>query len=153
MADDKIHTGGCGCGAVRYETRGTPDPVGVCHCRYCQTRTGSAFGISAYFKDEQVKITQGELKEYSFPTESGGSMTNWFCPDCGTTVIEKISMRPDKTSVAGGTFDPPTFWYDITREVFCRTKAPFVANDVEEKHPDFPGHQVVNEDRDPLRGK
>ena len=149
---DEFHTGGCACGAVRYETRGTPFPVGVCHCRYCQTRTGSAFGVSAYFDDDQITVTQGELTEYSFDTESGGSATNRFCPKCGTTVLEKISMRPDKTSVAAGTLDPPTFWCDITREVFCRTQAPFVSNDVEEKHQAFPGHEVVNEDRKPLRG-
>ncbi len=97
-------------------------------------------------------ITQGGLTEFSFDTESGGAVTNWFCPKCGTTVLEKISMRPNRTSVAAGTFDPPTFWFEITREIFCRTKAPFVSNDVEEKHEDFPGHRQVNEDRSALRG-
>lgn len=148
----EIHKGGCACGAVRYETEGDPFPVGVCHCRYCQTRTGSAFGISVYFDDEQVSITQGVLAEYSYQTESGGTATNRFCPKCGTTLFEKISMRPDKTSITGGTFDPPTFWYDITREVFCRTKAPFVSNAVAEKHLTFPAHEKRHVDRDALAG-
>jgi len=149
---EEIHQGGCACGAVRYETRGQPFPVGICHCRYCQTRTGSAFGVSAFFDDDQITITRGELREYSFDTESGGAVTNRFCPKCGTTVLEEISMRPNRTSVAAGTFDPPTFWFEITREIFCRSKAAFVSNDVEEKHEDFPGHSQVNEDRPALTG-
>jgi len=82
---EEIHQGGCACGAVRYETRGQPFPVWICHCRYCQTRTGSAFGVSAFFDDDQITITRGELREYSFDTESGGAVTNRFCPKCGTT--------------------------------------------------------------------
>jgi len=149
---EEIHEGGCSCGSVRYRTRGKPFPVGICHCRYCQTRTGSAFGISVYFDDDQVELTQGELKEFEFQTESGGTTTNYFCPNCGTTVFERISMRPDKISVTGGTFDPPTFWYEVTREVFCRTSAPFVFNDVDEKHSTFPGHKKIHNDRDAISG-
>ena len=36
------HKGGCFCGAVRYETVGKPVRVSLCHCRYCQLRTGTA---------------------------------------------------------------------------------------------------------------
>ena len=45
MSKKKIHQGGCLCGKVRYETDGSPERSGVCHCRYCQLRTGSSFGI------------------------------------------------------------------------------------------------------------
>ena len=65
MDTKEIHEGGCSCGAVRYQTTGKPERVGVCHCRYCQTRTGSAFGVSVYFKDINIQTTSGNLKKPS----------------------------------------------------------------------------------------
>ena len=42
--DMTMHDGGCACGDVRYSTTSEVRRAVVCHCRYCQTRTGSAFG-------------------------------------------------------------------------------------------------------------
>ena len=55
MDTNEIHEGGCCCGAVRYQTTRKPKRVGVCHCRYCQARTGSAFGVSVYFKNVNIE--------------------------------------------------------------------------------------------------
>ena len=51
---------------------------------------------------------------------------NQFCKHCATTLTSRLEVRPNEVGVAGGTFDPPTFWYNITAEVFTRTKAHFV---------------------------
>lgn len=126
----EIHEGGCQCGAVRYRTHGQPAKTAVCHCRYCQTRTGSAFGVSVYFPAEAVELLSGELKDYGFTTESGRSFGTRFCTTCGTSVFWKVGAMPEYTGVAGGTFDPPTFWYEVKREVFTRSRAPFVHTDI-----------------------
>lgn len=120
------HTGGCQCGQLRYEAFGAPVRTGICHCRYCQLRTGSAFGLSVYFADENLRVTAGVYKEYSFKTESGRDFTTRFCPECGTNLFWQVEVVPGLTGVAGGSFDPPTFWYDVTRETFTRSSAPFV---------------------------
>jgi len=57
------HSGGCACGKVRYHSIGKPARTGLCHCRYCQLRTGTAFGISVYFNIDKVKIEPSELKK------------------------------------------------------------------------------------------
>ena len=62
----KKHSGGCACGKVRYHTIGQPVKTGLCRCRYCQLRTGTAFGISVYFKKENLTIASGDLKNYTF---------------------------------------------------------------------------------------
>ena len=134
MNTNKSHYGGCGCGCVRYETIGNPTRAGICHCRYCQTRTGSAFGISVYFEKNRVKILNGELKRYNFKNSSGRSFENRFCKKCGTTVFWTVELRQGLIGIAGGTFDPPTFWFDTEFEVFCRTKAPFVETNINDKH-------------------
>lgn len=120
-----IHEGGCQCGGLRFRTTGQPAKAAVCHCRYCQLRTGSAFGVSVYFPAEAVTIA-GTPRDYRFRTESGRSFTTHFCPDCGTTIAWTLEVFPGLTGIAGGCFDPPSFWYDVKREVFARSRAPFV---------------------------
>ena len=103
--ENEKHSGGCGCGAVRYETTGDPVRAGICHCRYCQTRTGSAFGISVYFEENQINLINGELTEYNFTNSSGRSFKNKFCKTCGTTVLWEVELRKGLIGVGGGTFD------------------------------------------------
>jgi hypothetical protein len=39
-------TGGCQCGALRYEMTEAPQLVYTCHCTECQRLTGSAFTMA-----------------------------------------------------------------------------------------------------------
>ena len=43
--------------------------AGVCHCTFCKRRTGSAFALSAYFDDANVKILSGALKIYEYRSD------------------------------------------------------------------------------------
>src|SRR5271155_4223615 len=83
----QTHEGGCLCGAVRYRVAGDPKIAGVCHCTFCKRRTGSAFGLSAYFDEAAVQITSGVLKTYEYRSdESNGWARMEFCLTCGSTV-------------------------------------------------------------------
>ena len=62
MADAEKHEGGCACGQVRYVVAGEPELAAVCHCEYCQQRTGSAFGVLVYFKNENVEKLNRRFK-------------------------------------------------------------------------------------------
>ncbi len=55
-------TGGCLCGAVRYEASEPPHRVGYCHCQMCQKNTGSVVGVFAAFKEDEFRITRGDPK-------------------------------------------------------------------------------------------
>ena len=88
------HDGGCLCGKVRYTVYGQPVRAGVCHCRYCQLRAGSAFGTLVYFSLEKLQIRSGKLSEYHFRTEMGRTWKNEFCSTCGTTLFMYLEAWP-----------------------------------------------------------
>ncbi len=105
---EQIHEGGCLCGEVRYQVTGEPIISGVCHCKKCQLRTGSAFGVSFYFKETQVKIIKGNLTSYKYHLEESGRwIRTEFCPICGTTVTYTTGFFPGSRSITGGTLDNP----------------------------------------------
>jgi len=119
----ETHEGGCLCGTVRYQAEGNPDLAltGVCHCKLCQRRTGSAFGISVYFADSAIRLTQGALKTYEYPSdESHRWVKTEFCPNCGTTVTWTAEAAPGIRGVAGGTFDDPN-WFPLRIHAWTRS--------------------------------
>ena len=65
-----IRHGGCLCGGVRFQTAGEPVRVAVCHCRYCQLRSGSAFGITVVFPTTCIEIKSGSFDTYTYQTEN-----------------------------------------------------------------------------------
>ena len=147
------HSGGCACGKVRYHSIGKPVRTGLCHCRYCQLRTGTAFGISVYFKKENLIIESGNLKNYPFTTESGNIFETNFCTNCGTSMFWTLSHMKDLIGAAGGTYDPPTFWFDIHRELFKRTKAEYVSINCPESYKESPAYKPKTQDEPRLDGK
>jgi hypothetical protein len=123
----EMHEGGCVCGAVRYRVRGRPAVSLVCHCKFCQRRVGSAFAVVAYFDEQAVEVTRGELTEYEHRSdESGRWLKMRFCPRCGTTVTHAVEVRPGMRAIAVGTLDDPD-WLGIERHVWLRSKRPWVA--------------------------
>ena len=103
-----MRTGGCQCGAVRYEISSPPVELYVCHCRECQKRSSSAFGISAIFRRVDFRLTQGAVKSWARPTDTGRRLRCVFCPDCGSRLWhERESEVLPTISVKGGSLDQP----------------------------------------------
>jgi len=148
------HSGGCACGEVRFYSIGMPEKTGVCHCRYCQLRTGTAFGISVYFKKENLIIESGNLKKYSFTTESANTFETNFCTNCGTSMFWTLSHMKGLLGAAGGSYDPPSFWFDVEKEIFKRTKAKFVnISSLPLQHETSPTYEPKTNDPPRLKGK
>jgi hypothetical protein len=92
---------------------GDPKVAGVCHCHLGKRRTGSAFGMSAYFDEAAVRITSGELKTYEYRSdESGRSVKTEFCANCGTTVTATLEALSGARGITIGTFDEPN-WINL----------------------------------------
>jgi len=145
MAD--IHEGGCVCGAVRYKTSGPPKRVSACACTWCQKRTGSAFGLSVYFDENDVEFLQGSLRKYRLTSDTGRWVESEFCEVCGSTVTFTLELRAGLRGIAGGTFDQPTFWYDLEAFIFARSKPAWLTlPEGLEVHETAPYHPSVTPD-------
>jgi hypothetical protein len=107
-----VHEGGCVCGAVRYRVHGAPLRVTVCHCTWCQRRTGSAFAVSAVFEQARFELTGRAPQIHRHRSdESGRWLDQHFCPDCGGQVGFTLEWVGGVFAVAAGTFDEPR-WLD-----------------------------------------
>ena len=98
----------CCCGSLRAETAADPIIVSACHCRECQRRTGAPFGVSAYFRKDDV-TTAGTSTVYVRDGQEGRKIRAHFCPTCGTTLYWFADLRPDFIGIALGTFADPSF--------------------------------------------
>lgn len=98
----------CVCGQLTVSCSGDPAQVSLCHCLACQRRTGSTYGIAAFFPRENVGVT-GESKAYTLSSDSGYPVSFYFCPDCGSTVYWKPDRKPEMVAVAVGAFADPAF--------------------------------------------
>ena len=89
-------TATCACGRTAITVNTPPSMLGVCHCSNCKRRTGSAFGMSAYFPRKSVVRQEGDTK--------GHDQQRHFCSTCGTTLFWFVSTMPGQIGIAGGCF-------------------------------------------------
>ncbi len=98
----------CSCGKLSLTVEGEPSVVIVCHCTACQRRSGSPFGVGAYYPKDQVAIS-GASKSFTRPGGDGRKMHNSFCPECGTNLYWESELLPGAWGIAVGAFADPHF--------------------------------------------
>lgn len=100
-------TGGCLCGAVRYETSADPVFAAHCQCNDCKKSTGAGHSTAGGFPEAAVTFS-GKAKAYSNKTESGGTATREFCPECGGRLTFRSSNMPGLVLLLAGSMDDPS---------------------------------------------
>lgn len=98
----------CSCGGLRVSCEGDPAGVSICHCDACRRRTGSAFGIAAFYPRDAVRV-EGAARAFTRDSDSGHAVTFHFCPDCGSTIFWEPSRKPDMLGVGIGAFADPDY--------------------------------------------
>jgi hypothetical protein len=101
-----LFTGGCVCGAIRYECNAKPIVMFNCHCRDCQKTTGSGYTPVFYVPANAFKITKGTPKYYETKSEMVGENRRGFCPECGSRLFGGLSEIGQ--GIAAGTLDDPS---------------------------------------------
>ncbi len=120
------HSGRCVCGSVRYVCTGEPDRVTICHCLWCQRRTGTAFGTEVVFSERNVAFSGIAPATYRHVSdESGRWLEIYFCPRCGSNLGFTLQAVPGIRTVPAGTLDEPAFLdakHVKFRHVFARSR-------------------------------
>ena len=118
-------TGGCQCGAVRFELSAPPIVFYLCHCTACQSQSASAFGQSVKVRSEDVTI-HGELAVYNTQSDGGRPKICEFCPTCGVRIAHGRRPGAESFNLKGGLFDDHS-WLFPAGHIWAASKQPFVA--------------------------
>jgi hypothetical protein len=111
IAGEKImsgpYTGGCACGAVRYEISAEPIVSNHCQCRDCQRKSGTGHASYLTFPSRKEVKLEGEAKRWDIVGDSGNVKTRAFCPTCGSPVYMTFAAMPDIFTVRAASLDDP----------------------------------------------
>jgi hypothetical protein len=116
MAQQNL-TGGCQCGAVRYEWTVRPTHSSVCYCRMCQKASGQPLMGFTGGERAHLKWTRGEPALF----KSSNFAERGFCRDCGTPLTYAFAGT-GRISVTINSLDdpeamPPTKQFGIESKV------------------------------------
>ncbi|KAH8909418.1 hypothetical protein BR93DRAFT_965526 [Coniochaeta sp. PMI_546] len=103
-------TGRCLCGKIRIQLSDAPKRTALCHCDTCRHYTGSVYSFNIVVPGDSFVVSHGQPKEVKLTADSGRSITNCFCGDCGTTVYrygDSFGGIDGDKIVQGGVLDKP----------------------------------------------
>lgn len=100
------YTGGCACGAIRYEIEGEPIFMNHCQCRDCQRKSGTGHGSYLTFVRDGVKL-EGEAAQWDIVGDSGNVKKRAFCPICGSPVYMTFAAMSGVFTVHAASLDDP----------------------------------------------
>ena len=124
-------TGGCLCGAIRYQAEADPLRAVICHCTICRRVSGAPMMCFVHFPAEAFRWLSGAPKRY----RSSANAERGFCPLCGSTLTMHESVLGDRVQVALGSLDTPER-AEPDDHVWTRQQLPWLH--IEDDLPRFP---------------
>lgn len=103
----EAYTGGCICGAIRYEIAGEPIFSNDCQCRDCQRVSGTGHGSYLTFPNRAAVNLHGQARLFDIVADSGNVKSHAFCPDCGAPVYLSFAAMPDLFTIHAASLDDP----------------------------------------------
>jgi hypothetical protein len=119
-------TGGCACGAIRYECSAEPNSMFKCHCRDCQRATGGASSCVIIVPADSFKLTRGSPRYHFTASAAIGHHKRGFCSECGSRLTGGEN-REGTSGVIGinvGSLDDPS-WFHPAFEMFVADAQPW----------------------------
>ena len=118
--------GGCRCGAVRYRLAVERLPSSyACHCRDCQTWTGSAFSQQVVVAEDLLSLA-GPVDLYELTSPSGRVSRQRVCGTCHTRIYNTNSARPGLAIIRAGTLDESDA-LDVVAHIWVRRKQRWIS--------------------------
>lgn len=110
-------TGGCNCGAVRFEVAEPFEASMYCHCTRCQRRTGTAASPQARIDGRALEIVSGAQHVTAWRHPDGG-FEKCFCAQCGSHLFSRDPDGSPQMSIRMAAFDEdpgiPLTWRAFT---------------------------------------
>jgi hypothetical protein len=97
-------TGGCLCGALRYEADGPPRYAGLCYCADCRKASGSGFMPFMGFEARTIRF-RGPAVQYRSRAFRGVEAVRNACPNCSSLVFGGEVGLDDSHTVYAGSLD------------------------------------------------
>src|SRR3982074_2371177 len=116
----KLYTGGCLCGALRYEAEGEPRFAGHCYCADCRKASGSGFIPFMGFASSAVRFT-GETRQFRSKAAPGGDAVRNFCPVCASLVFGGEVGKDASFAIYAGSLDDPSVFQPKVA-IFARSR-------------------------------
>jgi hypothetical protein len=132
---NRMLTGKCRCGAVRYEVSDAFLYAANCHCSECRAATGSAFKAFAGIEREKLTITQGVDDLAVFGEEA---LNDTRCRACGSFLFSVVRGGAFVHVALGSLVDAPTI--RPTAHIFVGSKAPWF--EITDELPQFDEYAV-----------
>lgn len=128
-------SGGCLCGAVRYELGAAPEWSHYCHCSRCRKATGSSFAANLFVPLEALRFTAGEERVRAFQPPEAERFTHAFCEACGSTLPWR-NPRRGRAVVPMGSLDADP-GYTPKAHIFVASRAAWTEiRDALPQHPE-----------------
>ncbi len=116
---DRIRTGGCLCGGVRYKTVGELRDIINCFCSQCQKTSGHHFAATKADLSQFELVNNATLRWY----ESSDTAKRGFCNRCGSSLFWQ-RKGTQTISITAGTLDKPTH-LKTTKNIFVEDKSDY----------------------------
>lgn len=117
-------TGGCLCGALRYEAAAAPVFMGYCCCDDCQKASGSGFIPFMGMPSGALKVV-GPYKLNQKTQSDGRTSERFHCAECGSLVFGGAPNNPHGNTVYAGTLDD-TSLFKPTMAIMTKFKPDWV---------------------------
>ncbi len=116
-------TGGCLCGAVKFEIHGEMLPVINCHCSKCRKFHGTVGAYTSTDRENLIMTQESGLKWYRSTLDETPNVYRGFCHECGSSLFWDPREKKN-ISIAAGALDPPTH-LKSTRHVWVGQKGDY----------------------------
>lgn len=135
----ECRTGGCACGAVRYEVTGAPEWTALCHCESCRRHCSAPVVAWMGYTPDTVRWT-GVRKM----RQSSAIATRGFCGECGTPLSFESSRWPGELHLYAVSLDDPS---DYEPDLHCYVGERLGWLHIED---DLPKHEGTADGPEPL---
>lgn len=109
-SDQPAYTGGCLCGALRYQAAGEPLYAGNCYCEDCRKASGSGFIPFMGFASSALRFT-GATRQFASKAANGKEAVRNFCPMCGSLVFGGTVGKDARFTLYAGSLDDPSVFH------------------------------------------